>query len=403
MPITLDGTLGITTPALTTGSFINTGAESIGGNLTFTSTGSRILGDFTNATVTNRLAFQTSTTNSSTGIYALPNGTSTAASWQATNAADPTNASKILIATNGSTDVQLVSGINGTGTYLPLTFYTNGAEKMRLDTSGNLGIGTSSPAVKTEIYGTAATTALALRITNTATDGYSTLQLGDGNGVLFRNGSAQSGYAGASSLNLGTIGANNLGFVTNNNLRATIDASGTMFFNTTSQQAGTSKFNIACGTGSNGIGIGGATTAAAGISVNTNVTSGYYCYWLYNGTNSGSISFNGTGTTYATSSDYRLKNITGNLTGYKERILALQPKQGTWKADGSIFKGFLAHEFANQYPSAVNGEKDAVGADGKPQYQGMQAGNAETIADLVALVQDLTKEVDSLKQQLSSK
>lgn len=120
------------------------------GNLTFTGTGSRITGDFTNATVTNRLMFQTSTANSSTGIYALPSGSSTAASWQATNNADPTNASKILIATNGSTDVQLVSGINGTGTYLPLTFYTSGAEKMRLDTSGNLGIGVTPSASSTK-------------------------------------------------------------------------------------------------------------------------------------------------------------------------------------------------------------------------------------------------------------
>ena len=105
---------------------------------------SKFQGDFSNATVNSRTLFQTSTINASTGIYAVPNGTSTAASWQATNAADPTNASKILIATNGSTDVQLVSGINGTGTYLPLSFYTNGAEKMRLDTSGNLLVGTFS-------------------------------------------------------------------------------------------------------------------------------------------------------------------------------------------------------------------------------------------------------------------
>lgn len=101
----------------------------------------RITGDFSNATVSTRVMFQTNVTNSATGIYAIPNGTSTASSWQATNAADPTNASKILIATNGSTDVQLVSGINGSGTYLPMTFWNNGGEKFRLDTSGNILLG----------------------------------------------------------------------------------------------------------------------------------------------------------------------------------------------------------------------------------------------------------------------
>ena len=121
-----------------------------GGNLTFTGTSGRILGDFSNATFASRTAFQTSTTNASTGIYALPNGTSTAASWQATNAADPTNASKILIATNGSTDVQLVSGINGTGTYLPLSLWNGGAGRFVIGTSGQFGIGPTA----TVSYGT---------------------------------------------------------------------------------------------------------------------------------------------------------------------------------------------------------------------------------------------------------
>jgi hypothetical protein len=123
------------------------GTTTSNGSLTFVGSGNRFTGDFTNATVTNRLLFQTSNTNSSTGIYAVPNGSSTASSWQAANTADPTNASKILIATNGSTDVQLVSGINGTGTYLPLTFYNSGAEKMRLDANGNVMINTTTTQV----------------------------------------------------------------------------------------------------------------------------------------------------------------------------------------------------------------------------------------------------------------
>jgi len=121
------------------------------GNLTFTTTAQKIVGDFTNATVSNRTNFVTGTANSTTGIYALPSGTATAASWQAANNSDPTNASKVLIATNGTTDVQLVSGVNGTGTYLPLAFYNGGAGRFVVGTSGELGIGPTA----TVSYGTA--------------------------------------------------------------------------------------------------------------------------------------------------------------------------------------------------------------------------------------------------------
>jgi hypothetical protein len=119
-------------------------------SVNFPVTAQRITGDFTTATVNSRPAFQTSTANSSTGIYALPNGSSTAASWQAANNSDPTNASKILIATNGSTDVQLVSGINGTGTYLPLSIFNGGVGTFVFGTSGQFGIGP----VATVSYGT---------------------------------------------------------------------------------------------------------------------------------------------------------------------------------------------------------------------------------------------------------
>tara|TARA_R110002126_G_scaffold291372_1_gene451833 strand:+ start:64 stop:1596 length:1533 start_codon:yes stop_codon:yes gene_type:complete len=120
------------------------------------------------------------------------------------------------------------------------------------------------------------------------------------------------------------------------------------------------------------------------------------------GSVAGGITHNDSTTTYATSSDYRLKNITGNLTGYKERLMGLLPKQGTWLANGSEFKGFLAHEFANSYSGSVIGEKDAVDADGKPIMQSMQASSTEVMADLIAMVKDLITENQSLKARLDA-
>ena len=99
-----------------------------------------IQGDFDNATVNNRTKFKTTTLNATTNVYAVPNGSATSSGFTATNAADPTNASKITIATNGSTDTQIISGVNGSGTYLPLSFYTNNTLAMQIGTNGQMTI-----------------------------------------------------------------------------------------------------------------------------------------------------------------------------------------------------------------------------------------------------------------------
>ena len=112
-----------------------------------------IQGDFDNATINNRTKFKTTTTNATTNVYAVPNGSATSAGFTVTNAADPTNASKLTIATNGSTDTQIISGINGTGTYLPLSFYTNNALAMQVATSGNVGIGATPANGKLTVEG----------------------------------------------------------------------------------------------------------------------------------------------------------------------------------------------------------------------------------------------------------
>lgn len=154
-----------------TGSVVLAGSPTLTANLTFSGSAARIMGDFSNATVSSRLMFQSNTSNGDSLLEVLPNGTSTTSAVSAYNNSDPTNAGIArLTATTG--DARLLSSINGAGTYVPLTFYTSGAEKFRLDTSGNflstggggIGYGTGSGGTVTQL--TSKSTAVTLNKTS---------------------------------------------------------------------------------------------------------------------------------------------------------------------------------------------------------------------------------------------
>jgi hypothetical protein len=131
-----------------------TGTLNISGNTTFSGTGQRIQGDFSNATLVNRTVFQNKTANTLTAVAAIPNGTATQAEFDVSNSSDLGNASLATIAIN-STAATIYSSKSGTGTYLPLTFSVGGSEVARMDTSLNFLVGrTSYSSVNSGVKGT---------------------------------------------------------------------------------------------------------------------------------------------------------------------------------------------------------------------------------------------------------
>jgi hypothetical protein len=141
-----------------------------GGDLTFTGTGNRITGDFSNGTATNRVMFQSSTTNGNTNVGVISNGTGTTANILLYNTSDPANASIMQMRSSSDGGLHgIQSTATGTGTTLPLNFYIGGSERLRIDTNGNLFLGaTSSASNSTKLlsYTTADQSGITINATN---------------------------------------------------------------------------------------------------------------------------------------------------------------------------------------------------------------------------------------------
>ena len=310
-----------------------------------------------------------------------------------------------------------------------LGLYTNGSQRMGIDASGNVGIGTSSPSTLLSLY-SATNATLTIQGDSAANAQFSKyitssaafqLNIFKSRGTVASPSAVASGdtigvisyqvFGGTNSRTIAQIGAyvdtytsdtdisSNLRFATSpsgsttSTERMRIDSSGNVLVNRTSVSfAGQYSADFA------GITRRGATYN------NTDANSGAnFLTFASSGTSIGTVSQNGTtGVLYNITSDYRLKNNRQPLTGAKDFIMALQPKKWEWWNGSGEGVGFIAHEFMEVAKYSGNGEKDAIDADGNPLMQSIQPSSSEVIANIVSFIQEQQALITALTTRITA-
>jgi hypothetical protein len=318
-----------------------------------------------------------------------------------TNSEEPVS---VLTLQNTSTDniIRIGGGFSSMNAATQIQFYTtannttvSGTERMRLDSSGNLGLGVTPSAwgsgYKVLQLGNSATTTAALfanaiddfwSVSNAYFDGTNFKYVATGTATGYEQANGHKWYTAPS----GTAG-NTISFTQ----ALTLDASGNLLVGTTSASIGNT-------TGSRFINNGKTLQITSDDGSNPRLITNNVGFgdiavsFRYTSAEQGSISITSTAVSFNTSSDYRLKNITGSITTSGAYIDSLNPVEGTWKADGSPFVGLIAHEVQEASRTPV-----ATGTKDGEQMQGMDYSSAELIANLIAEVKSLRQRVAALE------
>jgi hypothetical protein len=229
----------------------------------------------------------------------------------------------------GSISAYLDGAVNSGALLFNTASAGTSTERMRINKSGNVGIGTATPTVILDCYKAAYPELRVRSASYTNTFGVDTV---GGFGVI------------------GSVTNNPFVFTTNSTERMRIDASGGVFINSTALSSTANHWAFSFG------------NAYAQIGHETGVASTTpFTRFVYNAGLIGSITQVGTTSiAYNTTSDYRLKENITPIVGAADIVKAMRPATYTFKADGTWHDGFLAHELQELHPRAVTGSKDGM-------------------------------------------
>ena len=269
--------------------------------------------------------------------------------------------------------VDLINRENG-----DMRFFTNNTERMRIDDSGNVGIGTTSPNTYSGY------TALTL---NGSSSGGAELDF-ERDGTLV----ADMFIDTSSNYSIRNVNSGNISIYTGGSERMRIASDGTISLGTTLSFGG--KVNVHEG----GIGVGEASASGSYRRMYWNNSNNEMRFW--NGSNEARITSAGA---FVDASDVSLKKDIADIEYGIDTVKSLQPRKYKIKATEIDEVGFIAQEMEAHVPEVVKSGENPDGDEQKGiAYGQLTAVLTKALQEAIAKIETLETENTAIKARLDA-